>query len=149
MPISSVTDFSSEDWWTGIKQTVKQESSASTGDRHGGRKRLQTQSFAYGVFPANHVKTISISPVPKELAKGTVLVMQNAAQVWRRCRVVEPAGWMSKKIKVHYIGCELTRRFCSVAVLGDRIRVAVGRHAQMGRVDAAKFEAHCRGYRFD
>merc|ERR1712028_190069 len=35
-----VTDFSSEDWWTGIKQTVKQESSASTGDRHGGRKRL-------------------------------------------------------------------------------------------------------------
>jgi len=99
-----VTDFSSEDWWTGIKQTVKQESSASTGDRHGGRKRLQTQSFAYGVFPANHVKTISISPVPKELAKGTVLVMQNAAQVWRRCRVVEPAGWMSKKIKVHYIG---------------------------------------------
>ena len=78
-----VTDFSSSDWWTGIKQTVSQDASAHTNDHHGGRRRLQTQSFAYGVFPANHVRTIKVTPVSPNavLKKGTCLVMQNQASV--------------------------------------------------------------------
>ena len=78
-----VTDFSSSDWWTGIKQTVSQDASAHTNDHHGGRRRLQTQSFAYGVFSANHVRTIKVTPVSPNavLKKGTCLVMQNQASV--------------------------------------------------------------------
>lgn len=85
-----MTDFSSTDWWTGIKQTVLQDDSTTTNDHHGGRKRLQTQSFAYGVFPANHVKTIMVTPVSPNasLKTGTCVVMQNQASVrndpWRR-----------------------------------------------------------------
>ena len=39
-----------------------------------------------------------------KLKPGAVLVMQNDSQVWRRCRVIEGAGLMSKKVKIHYIG---------------------------------------------
>ena len=78
-----VTDFSSPDWWTGLKQTVRQDDSTSTNDHHGGRKRLQTQSFEFGVFPANHVKTILVTPLSPNalLKKGTCVVMQNQASV--------------------------------------------------------------------
>ena len=81
-----VTDFSSSDWWTGIKQSVVQEDVASAADHHGGRKRVQTQSFAYGVFPANHVKTIMVTPINHNevLKKGSVVVMQNQSSVSKK-----------------------------------------------------------------
>jgi hypothetical protein len=168
-----VTDFGT-DWWTGIKQTRRSETTASAADHHGGRKQLVTQSFGataldgstvasarvsaaaaaaaaapllwsmprscsrqcrswwaalfrvalslraravwvgcdggcatdYGVFPANHVQTIPISPldVKAKLKKGTTLVVQNSSNMWRRVRVAEGPGIMSKQVKIHFIG---------------------------------------------
>ena len=60
----------------------------------------------YGVFPANHVQTIPVSPldVKSKLQTGTTLVVQNASNMWRRVRVVEGPGIMSKQVKIHFIG---------------------------------------------
>jgi hypothetical protein len=62
----------------------------------------------YGVFPANHVQTIAITPLDTkkaELTQGTgLIVRRRSSNMWRRAKVVQGPGHKSKQVKIHFVG---------------------------------------------